>query len=595
MGFDNIHRQFPPSGEISLGNGTTTSSGTPLIHMEFDSATTSMAFKTFVARLGAVYPQSAGTTYYGPYNIISGTVRGYSRTKNTTYTGSNLAQNGGTATENRCGFYDSSPSGTTLSTSYDKYPFPWFNRYGYNKNHSDFNYTLGNASFSTMYHGGVAQGEYGGLPPTCGIDFGNGNNTLGSLKSGTTSSWSVTNADITVDQVMWMKNTSTDTRGFPDLEGVVMVSMFLDHDSDSAIGYLNASYVEINGRHFAISEAFSSMTGMNGYGAQGGGPVDANGDPIGYTVLTANQNDQIYHRKLKAYMWICTDEDIDAMNAYSSNASYDYVKFYQSSSAPIKYNRGLYEHLDKTVENTKFDNLKLHKTSNSFLYANKTISGSGSVGTYNSNSLYHSLRLITEAINPDILLHDETGQMQLSDYYDVPIPRYATRLTIGIVRVTSICMKSCSYSYYYGFNADRSDGGDSTDETVGYLSNQDTWDQEGNAIELDYVEFGFGSFVFATVSQMLRFKNSGSTEKNARGPGLGLNHLYLVDEVADQVIKRYKISRSTPLSNSAAVDGQLSFTLTDESASYSAISTVTGYESIQTYKDNGRKLLMVIT
>jgi len=592
MGFDNIHREFPPSGEISLGNGTTTSSGTPLIHTEFTSATTSMAFKTFLARLGVVYPLEAGTTYYGPYNIVSGTVRGYSRTKNTTYTGTNLAETGN-ATENRCGYYDSSPSGTSITTVYDKYPFPWFNRYGYNKNHSDFSYTLGNTAFNVMYHGGVAKGEYGGVPPTCGIDFGNGNSTLGSLKSGTTSSWSVTNADITIDQVMWMKNTATDTRGFPDLEGIVMLSMFLDHDSDSALGAVNASYVEINGRHFKISEASSAMTGMNGYAAVGGGPLDASGNPIGYTILSANQNDVIKNRKMKAYMWICTDEDIDAMNTYSDNATYDYIKLYQASSAPIKYNRGLHEHLDKAVSNTKFDNLKLHKTSQSLLYGGKNISGSGSVGTYNSNSLYHSLKLITEAINPDILLNDETGQMQLSDYYDVPIPRYATRLTIGVVRVTSICMKSCSYSYYYGFNASRSDGGDSTDETVSYLTNQDTWDQEGNAIELDYIELGFGTFVFASVSQVLRFKNSGS-EKNARGPGRGLNYLYLVDEVADQVIKRYKITQATPLSNSET-DTTLSFGLTDESFDFDTISTVTGYESIETYKNNGRKLLMVIT
>ncbi len=589
MGFDNIHRNFPPSGEISLGEGTTTSTGSSLIHMEFDSATTSMKFKTFLARTGTIGTGAAASTYYGPYDIVSGTARGYSRTKNTTYTGLSRENDGTSATEKRCGFYDSSPSGTSLSTVYEKYPFPWFNRYGYNKNHSDFNYTLNGTSLNVMHHIGVGKGIYGGVPPTCGIDFGNGNSTLGSLKSGTTSSWSVTNADITIDQVMWMKNTATDTRGFPDLEGIVMLSMFVDHDSESSIGYSNASYVEINGQHFAVSEAVSGMNGMNGYATQGGGPGSNS-----YTVIAASNANQITNTKMKAYMWFCTDEVIDAMNAYSSNATHDYIKLYHSSSAPIKYNRGLYEHLDKTVENTKFDNLKLHKTSNSFLYANKNISGSGSVGSYSSNSLYHSLKLITEAINPDILLHDEDGPMQLSDYYNVPIPRYASRLTIGIVRVTSICMKSCSYSYYYGFNAARTDGGDSTDETVGYLSNQDTWDQEGNAIELDYVEFGFGSFLFATVSETLRFKNSGS-EKNARGPSLGLNHLYLVDEVADKVIKRDKIAQHTSLSNSEKDAGSLSFTLFDESSSYSAISTVAGYTNIQNYKDNGRKLLMVIT
>lgn len=33
MGFDNVHREFPPNGPISLGNNTVSSTGTAECHM----------------------------------------------------------------------------------------------------------------------------------------------------------------------------------------------------------------------------------------------------------------------------------------------------------------------------------------------------------------------------------------------------------------------------------------------------------------------------------------------------------------------------------------------------------------------------------
>jgi len=593
MGFDNIHREFPPNGPISLGNSEVSSTGVAECHMEFTSATTTMKFRTFLARIAALYPLSAATTYYGPYDIVSGTCRGYSRTKNTNYTRQHAGDGVGNATEKRCGYYDSSPTGTALATTYDKYPFSWFNRHGYNKNHSDFNYTIGSTNFNRMEHGGVARGEYGGVPPTCGIDFGNGNNTIGSLKSGTDSSWSVTNGDVIIDQVLWMKNTATDTRGLTDLEGIIMLSFFVDHDNLSTQAYIDAAYVEINGQFFKLNTAAGMMQGMNNFAADGGGPQNFDGSTITYTFGTGTTTNQVLVNSMQAYMIICTDEQINALNAYSDNATHDYIKVYTSSQGPVKYNRGLHEHLDKSTTDANFTDLKLHTSSASNLYGDKTIAGSSAIGTYSGNGLYHGLKLIAEATNPDILLNTESGQMQLSDYYGLPIPRYATRLDIGIVRTTSICMKSCSYSYYYGYSKSASNGGDSTEETFSYLSNQDTWDQEGNSIELEYIELGFGSFAFATYADKLQFSNASSSEKNRFGPRLGLNHMYLIDEVEDQVIKKYRLVPESP-SSSGDTGGNICFNFIDESADHSAIGLVTDYTNIKDYYDNSRKLLVVI-
>lgn len=525
---------------------------------------------------------------------MSGTCRGYSRTKNTNYTRQHAGETTGNATEKRCGYYDSSPSGTTLTTTYDKYPFSWFNRNGYNKNHTDFNYTLNSVSYNVMYHGGVARGEFGSHPPTCGIDFGNGNNTIGSLKSGTDTSWSITNGDVIIDQVLWMKNVETDTRGLPDVEGIVMLSFFVDHDNLSTPGYFDGAYVEINGQFFKLATAAGIMNGMNPYAADGGGPLSYDGTTtITYTFGSGNVNNQVAVNSMQAYMIICTDEQINAMNTYSDNATHDYIKVYTNSQAPIEYNRGIHQHLDKSTTDANFTDLKLHTTSASNLYGDKTIAGSSAIGTYSGNGLYHSLKLIAEATNPDVLLNTESGQMQLSDYYGLPIPRYATRLDIGIVRTTSICMKSCSYSYYYGYSKSASNGGDSTEETFSYLSNQDTWDQEGNSIELEYIELGFGSFLFATFADQLIFSNASSSEKNRWGPRLGLNHMYLIDEVEDKVIKKYELNPTSPDSLGDG-GGAVSFTLTDKSLDHSAIGTVTGYSSIEDYYDNSRKLLVVI-
>ena len=370
----------------------------------FTSATTSIEFKTYFSIwYFQIYSGTGSQVVYEVTNSSNrpdatpskGTVRGFSITKNSTFTMPGYLA-GTTVSRVKCGFYDTNPSQSGTKGQYDygvspSYPFSWFAPYmaSIKENLSSIGgHPTGSYENWYIHNSIINYGVYcTSTPAFTGINFGNGNSSFGSMSNRNIndSLFYLTNPayDGEITQCFWYKDTASGN-GVPGFGGFVCLSLYNKDNNIAGVAPLG-SYVEINGQVFRFTDTRQHQ------------------DPVG--IAETNRN------AVLAYMWHVPDSVIDSMNNnYASNANK--IRFYNGPD--VKYGTGIGTAFGKSNSNIKMSELRRGDTLFSSITGNSTA----------RNHLKYAIPEADSVYSDEMKLGNipSSGTIRMSDFEGVKAP-----------------------------------------------------------------------------------------------------------------------------------------------------------------------------
>jgi hypothetical protein len=498
--YDNISRPIVSSGEIRMGGSGLTN--------ESISTATSLGVQKFTNAATSVYMYSLTQGINSGSNTGSGTktrvlltsstnMRGYSVTKNTTYTPSNSAYS-----NKRYRFYDSNPSTTpvvydTTYTVHAQYPFSWLQPNSRDILDNDFNAPSGGKVGRV---GGTSDNIYIQALAHTGINFGNSNNSMGSWNSGYTGSFE--SGNISLEQICWWPHTTSTASGSLDgLGGIVVISFT---QSTTTL----ATHIKINEKlMLRLADAYAHADGN-----------------LGQNEYSVN------------FMWMVSADDITDLNSVTTtNQTIQFINEGTNRVDTLE-NRGVSDTFSTTPgtsgTNKSFSNFIKHPSTTGALNFYTAVLETSSTDT---SAKYHARNMDQYDDLPTSI-----SAISMSDFYGFTAPRWATSLVVGRVQ-RSLCFKTCSYWYEYGYyGTGGGDNGVLSDTVPEYLKNNA--DFNANNLSTYIKEINMGN-AFGTGNYMnIKFAKSALT-------GKGINSVSIIRNSTGQELATARSLGRTSVGN----------------------------------------------